>query len=123
MKILKPREDVAHIPVRVVHRSHGFLDGFESVFREIDDLRGMSFFQQLLHGIDRFFDPMRIVVGASVVDESVRFHGVIDGAPIGGRVEFLGAFLRRLDEQALAEAVVFHPAVYEHLDQRILVLS
>ena len=90
---------------------------------EINDLRGMSFFQQLLHGIDRLFDPMRVVVGAAVVDESVRLHGVIDGAPIGGEVEPFGAFFRRLDDQALAQAVVLHRAVYEHLHQRVLVLS
>ena len=61
------------------------------MFRELDDLRGMSFLQQFLHGIDRLFDPMRMVVGVSVVNEPIRFHGVIDGAPIGGEVETLEA--------------------------------
>lgn len=43
MEILEPFENAAHVTVRVVDRSHGLLDGFESMLRKLDDLRSMSF--------------------------------------------------------------------------------
>jgi hypothetical protein len=83
------------------------------------DLRAVSFLQEIRHRIDRFFNPVGVLVRASIVHESARFHGGIDGAPVSGKIELLGVFFRRLHEQVLPETVVLHSMAHEHVHQSV----